>query len=801
MSQRYVCIHGHFYQPPRENPWLEAIEPQDSATPFSDWNQRIDSECYGPNGVSRIRSDDGRIIRVANNYAAISFNFGPTLLSWMAAQSPATLATIVEGDRLSMVQLGHGNAIAQAYSHMIMPLASPRDRRTQVRWGVADFRARFGREPEGMWLPETAVDLATLESLAEAGLRFTVLAPRQALRWRAIGETAWQDETEGAIDTRRAYRVTLPSGRELALFFYDGGLAHGVAFGGLLDDGERFAAALRAAFDDETSGPQLVHLATDGESYGHHHRFGDMALAYAIDQLERRGEIEIVNYATFLDRNPPSWEAEIVERSSWSCAHGVERWRSDCGCRAGGAGLHQRWRAPLREALDHLKGEVDTLFEAEGARRLEDPWAARDDYVSVILDRSAESVDAFASQHLREPRSQEARVEALRLLELQRNAMLMYTSCGWFFDELSGLEGTQILQYAARALHLAEPYRPDLEAAFVERLARAPSNLPRYGDGRGIWEQLARPARVPLERVVAHFAASATLDEPQADKIYAYDVEARQLVVEERGDTHLGLGRLLVESRVTGETCEATFAVLHFGGLDLHAWVQRALEPERFDAIAAEAREHFLRDSIGEVYDVLRDAFEVDSFKLQDLFVRERRHLVEGLVGERVATYRSVLSGLAAPDRPMIERLQRLGIPLPPVVTLAAEIVLAQEVRELLDALDDDAVERLRELAERGHRLGKDHAGGVCRSIEAALGDAIAAAPIAETAAPLLRALNLLEAAAALDLQPNLWGAQNALLKVARLPASGVLVDRDLLGRLGDRLDLDRGLLRPDHGM
>jgi len=798
MTKRYLCVHGHFYQPPRENPWLEAIEPQDSAAPFSDWNARINSECYGPNGVSRIRGAGGRVIRVANNYEQLSFNFGPTLLSWMADFAPDTLATIVEGDRKSTARLGHGNAMAQAYNHMIMPLATPRDRRTQIRWGIADFRARFGREPEGMWLPETAVDTDTLEALAAAGLRFTVLAPGQARRWRPVGDASWQDAAGGAIDPRRAYRAALPSGRELALFFYDGGLAHGVAFGGLLDSGDRFSSALLGAFDDQRDEPQLVHMATDGESYGHHHRFGDMALAYAFDQLARQRDVEVVNYATFLARHPPTWEVEINEASSWSCAHGVERWRSHCGCNVGTPGFHQRWRAPLREALDLLKAALDELFEQEGPHWLRDPWAARDDYVRVVLTRSPEVVDELLARHLKGTSTEETRLNALRLLEQQRNAMLMFTSCGWFFDELSGLEGTQILKYAARALQLAAPFRDNLEAPFLEVLGRAESNIARHRDGLGIWRQLIEPARVTLERVVAHAATGAVLaDAPAAEEVYAYHVASCEQSVDELGDTHLGLGRLEVTSRVTGETCGATYAVLHFGGLDLHAWVRAGFPVERYREITEEARRLFREASIGDVYDALRGAFEVDSFKLQDLFARERRRLAEGLIDERLAAYRGMLSSLATPDRPMVERLRRLGIPLPPVVQLAADIHLEQEVLEELDDLDDAALDRLRELGERGHQLEGARARDVARGLEQRLEAAIVDAPRAADSAPLELALRLLEAARALELEPNLWTAQNALLTVAKAPAEGALAERELLGRLAERLGLDRALLRP----
>ena len=674
MVKRYLCIHGHFYQPPRENPWLDTIEPQDSAAPFNDWNARISSECYGPNGVSRLRGQDGRIIRVANNYSQISFNFGPTLLSWMARYDPEALAHVVEGDRLSCQRLaGHGNAIAQSYNHMIMPLASARDRRTQIVWGLADFRSRFGREPEAMWLPETAVDTETLEALAGFGLRYAILSPRQARRWRPAGNGDWRDSGQGDVDPRRAYRVNLPSGRSLALFFYDGGVAHGVAFGGLLDSGDNYASALLAAFGDASDGePLLVQVATDGESYGHHHRFGDMALAHALNKIAIGSGVEVVNYGYYLAQHPPTWEVEIWDNSSWSCAHGVERWRSNCGCNLGRPGWHQRWRTPLRQAMDLLKARLDAIFEEQGGRVFKEPWAARDDYVKLLLDRSAAVRDAFFGRHLRS-KAREALETGVRLLELQRNGMLMFTSCGWFFEELSGIEGVQILKYAQRALQLAEPFASGLETEFLGVLGRAESNLPQFGDGNGIWQQLIKPSRVELERVAAHHAIHVAFDARPADqRLYAYQVTPLTSVVEEQGDNHLAIGRVQIVADHTLEQCEASFAVLHFGGLDLHVWVQRDVTAGALEEIQRAALALFHDASIGDVYQLLLQRLGNRTYKTQDLFAREQRQLIERTLGARVATYRTVLAGLVTPDLPLVERLWKLGHAVAPVVQLAA---------------------------------------------------------------------------------------------------------------------------------
>ena len=492
---RFVCVHGHFYQPPRENPWLEVVELQDSAHPFHDWNDRITAECYGPNAVARILDGDGRIRRLVNNYASISFNFGPTLLSWLQEQKPDIYRFILDADRESQARFsGHGSAMAQAYNHIIMPLANRADKVTQVRWGARDFEARFGRRPEGMWLAETAVDLETLDVLAEEGIRFTVLAPHQAARVRKIGDEAWTDVSGARIDPKVPYVQRLSSGRSIGLFFYDGPISRAIAFEGLLKRGEGFAQRLATGFAEQP-GPQLVHVATDGESYGHHFPHGDMALAYALHHLEANNLARLTNYGEYLEKHPPAWEVEIVENTSWSCVHGVERWRSDCGCNSGRPGWRQQWRGPLRAALDGLRDALAPRYHEAAGALLKDPWAARDGYIDVILDRSPESLNRFFDKHALRQLTEDERITVRKLLEIQRNALLMYTSCAWFFDEISGLESTQVLAYAGRMLHLVEEvFGESFEDGFLKLLETAPSNLPPFRNGREVFEH-ARPVQ------------------------------------------------------------------------------------------------------------------------------------------------------------------------------------------------------------------------------------------------------------------------------------------------------------------
>lgn len=394
VPKKYICIHGHFYQPPRENAWLEHIELQDSAAPFHDWNERINFECYAPNATARRIDPSGKIVDIVNNYKYLSFNFGPTLLSWMEKEDKETYRAIIDADIESRkIYKGHGSAIAQVYNHLIMPLANQRDKITQVIWGIEDFEYRFGRKPTGMWLAETACDIETLEILAEQDIVYTILAPNQAAAFRKTGSETWQTTAENGINTRRPYLIQLPSGRRMALFFYDGQVAQGVAFEGLLNDGHLLADRLLNAFDDSDE-TQLVHIATDGESYGHHHNKGEMALAACFHKLLQAPDVELTNYAAFLAQYPPSYEVKIHENSSWSCVHGVERWRSNCGCRAGGNDWWtQEWRAPLRNLLNELRDRMIPIFESEASSYLKDPWKARDEYIAIINNRTEKNID------------------------------------------------------------------------------------------------------------------------------------------------------------------------------------------------------------------------------------------------------------------------------------------------------------------------------------------------------------------------------------------------------------------------
>lgn len=487
----YVCIHGHFYQPPRENPFTGEVPVQPTAAPWHDWNARITEESYAANARARILGGDGEVLREIDNYQRISFDFGPTLLSWLEQGDPDTYRAVIDADVASALRFGgHGSAMAQAYNHAILPLSNTRDKVTQVRWGIADFRHRFGRDPEGMWLPETAVDMESLDVLAREGIRFTILSPYQAAGVES-DDGSWAEVRDGSIDTRSPYRVDLGEGRTIAIFFYDGPLSREIAFDGLLEDGNALAGRLLGSIGEPGEDPRLAHVATDGETYGHHHRHGEMALAVSLEAIDASPDASLTNYSEYLAAHPPRREVAIAEDTSWSCAHGVERWRADCGCKTGREPTgHQRWREPLRSALDWLRDELTGPFEDLGGEWLADPWQARDDYISIVLGGPT---DPFIDEHARPGVDTEGRRRALGLLEIQEHAMLMYTSCGWFFDDISGLEAVFVLRHAGRVCELArDVIGVDLEPELMARLERAPSNLEDV-DGRVVYEREVSP--------------------------------------------------------------------------------------------------------------------------------------------------------------------------------------------------------------------------------------------------------------------------------------------------------------------
>lgn len=482
---RYICIHGHFYQPPRESPWTNTIEIQPSAAPFPNWNYRIAFECYDANTKAAVLNTDGTVAYHNNNYSLISYNFGPTLMRWMEIHTPETHKQLVDADKKSVELFGFGTAMAQVFHHPILPLCNKKDKRTEIIWGKEDFQYRYGRTPQGMWLAETAVDTETLEILAEQGILFTILAPEQCKAFRPIGWKEWRTE---AVDPSQPYIIYLPSGSKMTVFFYHGSLAQDVAFRGALNNGEVFARKIISEAKKNPEG-SLTHFATDGESYGHHHRHGEMALAYCLKTLTESEEVQITNFASYLVQHPPAWEAQIHEPSAWSCAHGVGRWSHNCGCVIDPAKKgKQGWRTILRTALNWLRDTVQEYFVQELQHLVDSPFRLRDGFKKAELRNT---VDAWIDAQAIKPLTEQERNTIRELLAIQKYSLQMFTSCGWFFDDPAGLEPVQNLRYAARVIELHKNISgTDLEEEFLRKILALTSDHQEYPTGLEIWAGL-----------------------------------------------------------------------------------------------------------------------------------------------------------------------------------------------------------------------------------------------------------------------------------------------------------------------
>lgn len=723
---RFLCLHLHFYQPPRENAWLGEIERQPSAYPFHDWNERINSECYRANANSRILDAEGLVVALTNNYAKVSFNFGPTLMSWMEDKDPATYQQILDGDRESQRRFGgHGSAIAQCYNHMIMPLANRCDQETQVRWGLRDFEKRFGREAESIWLPETAVDTATLEILAEHGMKYVILAPRQARAVRDHADEAWRDVSRERVDPREPYWIPLPSGRRIAVFFYDGPMSKAVAFEGLLHDGDRFADRLIGGFDPSPASAQLVHIATDGETYGHHHRDGDMALAYALARIESESQARITNYGEYLELHPPRREAQIFENSSWSCEHGVERWRADCGCNSGmKPGWHQRWREPLRRAFDRLRDDAGSLFVEGVKNELAEPWAARDDYIEVVNDRSLANIDAFLRRWCGGGlRDVDAR-KVLKALEAQRQLMLMYTSCAWFFDEVSGIETVQNMQYAYRAAELiSRAFGVDLLPQFLRDLEEAASNIPDIADGRRTFESYVRPSRIDNARVASHFAVASVFEDfgPQ-NEVYGHKITLVDFIRRIAGPARLALGRARIRSRTTLDRNQFIFGVIHFGQQSISAGVKPYDSAEEFHALAEQAQAAFERADFPQTLRVLDRYFGEHTYSLKDLFHDEQRRFADLLLDEALLETEERLARLYHNHFPLMVSLMEAGVAVPRIFNDIAQFVQNRGLRHEVTSDRPVSAASFESRLREARRFGAEIDGaGLSRRLEIAL--------------------------------------------------------------------------------
>jgi alpha-amylase/alpha-mannosidase (GH57 family) len=770
-----VIIHGHFYQPPRENPWTGALDREESARPFHDWNERIHAECYRPNAFARITDGRDRIERIVNNYARVSFNFGPTLLSWIEREHPDTYARILQADRESVgLHDGHGNAIAQGYNHAILPLCNDRDRRTQVLWGIADFRHRFGRAPESLWMPETACNDATLGTLIDAGLAYVILSPTQAERVRPIGSEEWRNVSDGSINPRVPYRYFHPdgTGRSIAIFFYDGAVARAIAFEGALAWSDNLINQLTGATGD---GGELVNVATDGESYGHHFHFGDRCLAYALEVGAPSQGLQVTNYGKFLAGHPPQDEVRIKpgpngEGTAWSCSHGVGRWYRDCGCQTGGQeAWNQAWRSPLRQALDLLRDEAARQFEEAGGDLLRDPWTARDGYIELILDRDPARRQKFLHRHARRRLDEAECVRTLNLLEAQRNAMLMYTSCGWFFADISGIETVQVLKYAGRVLDfMGELDQPVPLDRFLEALAEAESNIKEMGNGADVYRRFVRPSRVTPERLAAHLAISGLAGYGNEGEIGDYLFSRKETQKQEHGRLILATDRILLKATTTGRERDYAAAALHLGGMDFYCVLKAYPGSQRFKRAIDAIWKRFPVASLPTMLRLVQAGFGPEEYGLDDVLPDGRRAICEMVFGSMFEGFTAQFMRLYEENRRMVAMLHEAGFELPKGLRQITEVTLGQQFEQEIigqagsrnPAAYSKAVIIAQEALQWGYLIDKS---GPNLYFGTLIADAVQSAVAEPSAENLQSAMELTALAKRLRLASNLDLAQEAV--------------------------------------
>ncbi len=798
-----LILHGHFYQPPRENPWTGVIDEQPSAAPMHDWNERVYYECYRPNAFARVLDANGLIDKIINNYQFFSFNLGPTLLFWMEVHHPFTYQQILEADRSSLkAHGGHGNAIAQAYNHAILPLCNERDRLTQIRWGVSDFKHRFGRAPESLWLSETAVNDSVMGSLIDEGLKYVILSPHQALRVRPLTGGDWRDVSNGDVDPGVAYLYKHKdgSGRSMAVFYYDPEIAKAIAFEGALRTSETLME-LVARFPGGNG--RLVHTATDGESYGHHFKFGDRSVAYAFDTLAPQRGFKVTNYGEFLSEYPAQWETEIKpgpngEGTAWSCSHGVGRWIRDCGCHTGGLpGWTQAWRGPLREALDFLRDHVAAQFESERGKLFRDPWKSRDEYVRLLLDHAA-SREGFLDDQAGRPLSKDEHVRALTHLEIQRQALFMYTSCAWFFNDLSGIETIQVLQYAGRALDLLESLGiPGPRVVFLEKLAQAQSNIPGNGNGRDLFIKNVDTARVRPAQVSAHVAMAGLADphQPNQGEAGGFTYEILSQRKESHGRLTLSTGRIRLQDLSTRRGHSMAFAALYMGGIDFTCNILQGAEPAQADAASVKLWDQFYNLPLSRFLGLMAETYGNDEFGMEHLLPEGRERVFGTVYASLVDRLTSEFALLYQENRRNLEMLQHAGFPIPRELTASAEFTLSRRFTDLIlqqegslsPAAYQEAVQVAKEAARQGLQLDLTFAD---RRFSELLNRAVQIAVHEASDSNLKAAQGLLEVVKQMGLTPNLNRPQEILYE-----AAGTTYEFDKLSDLAGQMGLNRSLL------
>ncbi|HMA75968.1 MAG TPA: DUF3536 domain-containing protein [Candidatus Krumholzibacteriaceae bacterium] len=723
-DKKHLIIHGHFYQPPRENPWTQRIDRQESAAPYHDWNEKITHECYFPNSSSRCLDGFGRIKTLVTNYTRLSFNFGPTLLRWIEQHHRGLHKEIIRADRAGAeLNKGHGNAIAQGYNHIIMPLASKRDQETQISWGVAEFKRCFGREPEGIWLSETAVNQETLYILIDRGFRFIILSPQQAESFRPLkGKGKWKDVTDGTIPTGFVYRCR--GGRPRAgdnyidIFFYDEKLSQDISFNHLLRDGDLFAESIASSY--RRCGNDLVTIATDGEIYGHHEPFADMALAHLFESAAEKHNLTITNFGAYLDTHQPEFEVKLKSGennlgTAWSCSHGVGRWKEDCGCNVNAPeGWNQKWRKPLRDSLNILRDRLAKIFDTEGGRLLEDPWKARDDYISVMNSGGSENVNSFLSEHSIKPLSREEKIMILNLLESQRNAMLMFTSCGWFFNDISGLESVQIIKYAARAIELAgEKYSGGLEEEFLAELQKAESNLKDAGTGAEIYRSARKFSSITPSFIAGQYALSSHLSCPEASPaIFGWSFNKLDSYSKESNGGMIYSGLLEIEPPVIPESYTFGYLLLMEEEIQVICLIREFKDREEFEKIKEDISSLPSGIKRKDVLSFAVEHFGGMVFSIRDLFPEDRDTILASITDKKLESLESLLEDIYLKNREFLRLLSESSLTPPESILVPARVYLEKklsyQLRNWQKSLRPEGIKGIRKIISDASYYGID---------------------------------------------------------------------------------------------
>lgn len=764
MNNRYVCLHGHFFQPPRQNPWLEEVEQQDSAYPYHDWNEKITWECYAPNAASRILDANMRIVDIMNNYRQISFDFGPTLLTWLESHFPKVYARILEADaRSQQLFCGHGSAIAQAYNHIIMPMATRTDKQTQVLWGIADFEHRFKRYPEGMWTAQTAIDYETLEIMAEQNIRFTILDPNQAHAIRPIGQNQWQKVDIETFNTGMPYRCVLPSGRSIDIFFYDAGLAQDMRPGRLLNSGEELANSICARFDGKDTAPHLVHASVNGETFGHHHRKGDMALAYCLYHITTTKSAKLTVYGEFLEKFPPTFEVQIREKSSWTYDQELSQNPQP--------DISGHDFNPLQGATDWLRDNLQRIYTENMQQFTPSPWAVRDNYVSLMLDRSEGNQEVFFAHNFSKNLDDTERVFVLKLLEMQRCAMLMYSSSIINVEEIAQIENQQNLLFASRAISLAKQVSGlNLEQAYIKLLERVKSSHPELANGAAVYETFVQPSVIDSTRLCAHYAITSLFGQyPEESRIYSYTVTKKYFEQVISGTHKLLLGTAHVKSELTQEADDVSFAVLYFGEFNISAGVRIFQSKEKFENMISELKTAFANNDTAEVILLINSIFESNNYSLWHLFKDEQRRILEQLFTDTFRENENTFRMVNQRNLPLMVMMKDLRMPIPRAFALTAELVANSDLRQAVEA-DPVNPQALSEITKRAREWSFDietvSLEFLVRKKIDTLMEALQENPFEQGL--LQQIISVLESMAQLGINVDLWSSQNIYFELGK---------------------------------